>query len=524
MPLLLMVFLTVVCLPDPSDWPQPIWAKFWPELGIPQFSVALTLVALAAPVLYAWGLSRRVAHALRSHVNNRLAASQRYERGRRRHQLLLFCCYGVALLSLGWGRCVLELWQVHGRLLPGAELMILAPFLIALVLSWCCFYDADRASYQAAHRMAGLDGLGHAFLESDDVAIAVASPAREFGGRLAYVAQQFRQKLALVCIPIVLLLTEKELQRQLPEFWQGWQWLASLAGIVLVLAVFAMMPWIIRAVLRLRPLPAGPLSDRLHAAARRLHFRCSDILVWNTNGSMANAMVVGVLPWLRYVVFTDRLLEEFAPEEVEAVLGHEIGHVKHHHMLYYLVFLLGSMMALGMLVTEHMPELMDTATAALAGNGPGWRSLVDLLSDHKYLQWTPLIASLLAYIVFVFGFVSRRCERQADIFGCRAVSCADRACPGHDGTTELSGRGRSLCSTGIRTFIHALEKVAFVNGISRDKPGFLQSWQHSTIGRRIEFLQRMLADPALEPRFQRRVAVLKWGLFAALIAVFAVLV
>ena len=47
--------------------------------------------------------------------------------------------------------------------------------------------------------------------------------------------------------------------------------------------------------------------------------------------------------------------------------------------------------------------------------------------------------------------------------------------------------------------------LAQTNGISRRRPGWLQSWQHSTIARRVEFLERLLADPALEARFQRSV-------------------
>src|SRR5205823_11105305 len=119
---------------------------------------------------------------------------------------------------------------------------------------------------------------------------------------------------------------------------------------------------------------------------------------------------------------------------------------------------------------------------------------------------------------------SRRCERQADVFGCRAVSCPDPNCLVHDDSTEPAGRGRGLCPTGIRTFIRALEKVALVNGISRDRPGFLQSWQHSTIGRRVAFLLAILADPSLEPRFQRRVAVAKWSLLLILGGLFLLLV
>ena len=35
-----------------------------------------------------------------------------------------------------------------------------------------------------------------------------------------------------------------------------------------------------------------------------------------------------------------RLVEELTPEEVEAVFGHEVGHVKHHHILFYVGFFL----------------------------------------------------------------------------------------------------------------------------------------------------------------------------------------
>ena len=66
--------------------------------------------------------------------------------------------------------------------------------------------------------------------------------------------------------------------------------------------------------------------------------------------------------------------------------------------------------------------------------------------------------------------------------------------------------------------------MAVLNGISRDKPGWLRSWQHSTISHRIDFLQRVLADRAVERRFQRRVRLIKWALFlgmAVLLAIFA---
>jgi STE24 endopeptidase len=270
------------------------------------------------------------------------------------------------------------------------------------------------------------------------------------------------------------------------------------------------MPWVVRLALALKPLPAGPLRERLMAASKRLGFRCSDILLWNTRSGMGNAMVVGLLPWPRYVVFTDRLLEDFTPDEVEAVFGHEVGHVKHQHMLYYLGFLSISMTVLVLLSMTVLALLPESFTALFG-------------KDQKYLEAIPVVVGLVPYIFLVFGFLSRRCERQADVYGCRAVSCSSRDCLEHGDDIALAERGRGLCPTGICTFIRALEKVALVNGISRERPGFLQSWQHSTIAKRVDFLQRLLVDPGAERTFQRRVALVKWALAVTLGLVLAAL-
>ena len=68
--------------------------------------------------------------------------------------------------------------------------------------------------------------------------------------------------------------------------------------------------------------------------------------MWDTRGGVANAMVAGPLPWVRYVFLSDRLLDELTPGEVEAVFGHEVGHVRHGHFFFYAAFMLLSVAAL----------------------------------------------------------------------------------------------------------------------------------------------------------------------------------
>jgi Zn-dependent protease with chaperone function len=527
MPFLLLLFLTLTCLAE--EWDAPFWQGLTGDRTA-TVSAALSWLLMALVLAFARGIVAGVTRRLDTDPARREQLLRRYGRLRTYHIFILIGAHTAALYLLGWGWTVQQFCGHGAKELPGAELFLLAPFLATLVLSWVIFYDAERAIHASdechlseadAERAKGLAAVG--FKDSAETAQAErAAQADPFWSRGAYVAFHVRQNLALVFAPLVLLILLKGLRRVVPETKEA-ELLTSVAAIVLSVSVFVGLPWLLRLVLGLRPLPPGPLRARLEATARRLHFRCSDILVWNTHGGVANAMVAGVVPWVRYVLLTDRLMSELTPDEVEAVFGHEVGHVRHHHMLYYLGFLLAS---------------LGVIAAVLS-----WLALYLPFLDRVNTAWPalPLVMMLGAYIFVVFGFLSRRCERQADVYGCRAVSCGRPDCRGHQGVIDLEPRdperppvglrsllaavrrsvrpldGTTLCPTGIRTFIEALEKVARLNGISRDKPGWLSSWQHSTIARRVEFLQDVLRDPSLERRFQWRVALVKLGLFVGLV-------
>jgi Zn-dependent protease with chaperone function len=528
MSFLLMVFLTLVCLPEPDWYPEAPWGDT-PGSGL--WGVPLLLLVV---LLHAWWVERRFSLPVARDPGLRDTLLPRYERGRFTHQTLVFGLYTLVLL-LGWGSAARSLCRWNDLVLPGAELLTLAPLLGCMLVSWFFFYDADRAAHRAAQHPLDADPFGHAWTETRPVAAqrstvsprggfeggdSLPEPPQAFGGRWAYVAFQARQKLALVFIPVLLLIGVKGIGRLFPSAKQVF----PLVGFLAVALVVLLMPWLVRLVLGLRSLPAGPLRDRLLAAGTRLRFRCTDILLWNTRSGMANAMVMGLVPWIRYVVFTDRLVEEFTEEEVEAVFGHEVGHIHHQHMLYYLTFLTLSSTVLGVLADNYLVPLFNLVGGYLSGLALPESLSATLVNPRYDLASVPVGALLLGYIFVVFGLLSRRCERQADVFGCRAVSCGLPLCFRHEAKMPLSPVGQELCRTGIRTFIRALEKVAQVNGISRERPGFLQSWQHSTIARRVAFLEQVLADPRVETVFQRRVAVLKWLLLLGLGGLLVVLV
>jgi Zn-dependent protease with chaperone function len=512
MSFLLMVFLTLICL-FVGEYPQPPW---WNSIREPALA---TTAAVCLVGLHAFWVSRRVSWPLARDPSRRDVLLGRYERWRFLHQIVQIGVYLVSLTLLGWGWAIEQLWTYkhHGQVYswPGQEIAVLAPFILGQLVTWLFFYDADRAAYRAAHRLLDADPFSQTWVEARQVA------PLSFGGRFSYIWFQMRQKLALVFIPVILLIIKNEVSRLFPEAMQG---VTNLVAIVGMFATFICMPLLIRLILGLKPLPPGELRDRLLAATNRHKFRCSDILLWNTRSGMANAMVIGLVPWLRYVVFTDRLIEEFPEDEVEAVFGHEVGHMRHYHMQYYLAFMTLSMTVLFLLAEHYLLPGLANVGYLLAETFPSLPALGVLLGPGGKLAAFPVVGVLLAYIFLVFGFLSRQCERQADVFGCKAVSCLDPTCAGHDENSEFPQRGCALCPTGIRTFIRALEKVAEVNGISRERPGFLQSWQHSTIARRVAFLRRILTDPAIEPVFQGRLWWLKTALLVGLWVLLAWLV
>ena len=538
MPFLLMIFLTVACLPAWREPPGWVHSVVW--------SVASTWLGVACVGLESLWSAWRVRRAVYLDPAQRERAATRHDRRRFLRQFLLLGVYALSLYAFSWGWAASRLCareapgQSVGTVdadqsasggaesvpqteewrppLPGGKVLILAPFFVGLLLTWIFAYDADRALFVAAYRQLDSDALTRGLLDGGQAApvLSAGAAAKEFGGRWSYVAFQARQKLALVFLPVVLLVAQQEISLQIPpNMVNDWAWELSAVAVLGVLAVLLTLPWMVRLALGLKPLPPGPTRDRLTAAARRLRFRCSDVLLWNTRGGMANAMVIGVLPWPRYVIFTDRFLEEFNGDELEAVFGHEVGHVKHHHMLFYLGFLKLSM-AVGLYGCFTLLALNPGASGGLL-------SLLNALPMDDAL--IPVgAAALLVYIFLVFGFLSRRCERQADVYGCRAVSCSRADCAGHDEGSELAPCASRLCPTGVRIFMRALEKVADVNGISRNRPGFFQSWQHGTIGRRVLFLNGLIKDPAAEPRFQQRLGLVKWTLIGALAAALILLV
>ena len=111
--------------------------------------------------------------------------------------------------------------------------------------------------------------------------------------------------------------------------------LLLLAQYAILTALFAcVMPLVLGWVWKGNPLEDEKLRHRLQQLADKAEINCRNIVLLQTKSSkLANAWVAGILGKWRSVFLTDYLLEHLTPDEIETVFAHELGHIKHHHLL-----------------------------------------------------------------------------------------------------------------------------------------------------------------------------------------------
>jgi STE24 endopeptidase len=82
------------------------------------------------------------------------------------------------------------------------------------------------------------------------------------------------------------------------------------------------------------PLEDASLKQRIEALLARCGFSSSGLFVMDGSKRSAhgNAYFTG-FGRAKRIVFFDTLLEKLAPQEIEAVLAHELGHFRHKHVV-----------------------------------------------------------------------------------------------------------------------------------------------------------------------------------------------
>ena len=208
------------------------------------------------------------------------------------------------------------------------------------------------------------------------------------------------------------------LMRSAGAYWWLFVWFAWMAFQLLVLVLY---PTVIAPLFnRFSPLPAGAQRDRIEHLLHRCGFTASGLFVMDGSkrSGHGNAYFTG-FGRAKRVVFFDTLLARLAPDEVEAVLAHELGHFRLRHVVKRVAWSsLASLALLGLL-------------AWLAQSAWFYAGLGIPANDVQIAMTRPGVALalfMLALPVFTFVFAplaaaySRRHEFEADAFAAAHAS------------------------------------------------------------------------------------------------------
>ncbi len=158
---------------------------------------------------------------------------------------------------------------------------------------------------------------------------------------------------------------------------------------------------------RFTPLEDDGLRARLEALLTRCGFRSSGVFVMDGSrrSGHGNAYFTG-FGRAKRIVFLDTLLETLAPEHVEAVLAHELGHYRRHHihkrLASHFALSLAGLAALGWLAGEPW----FYAGLGVSQPSPHAALLLFMLAGGAFTVFLHPLAAL----------VSRRHEFEADAF------------------------------------------------------------------------------------------------------------
>ncbi len=134
---------------------------------------------------------------------------------------------------------------------------------------------------------------------------------------------------ALIGLPV--LLAVLWLMERMGTHWWLYVWLFWLGFNLLALLIY---PTVIAPLFnKFTPLADASLRERIESLMARCGFRASGLFVMDGSKRSAhgNAYFTG-FGQAKRIVFFDTLLEKLAPEEIEAVLAHELGHYRRRHV------------------------------------------------------------------------------------------------------------------------------------------------------------------------------------------------
>ena len=183
-----------------------------------------------------------------------------------------------------------------------------------------------------------------------------------------------------------------------------------------LLIMFIYPTWIAPLFNKFSPLEDGEMKTRIEALLARCGFRSGGLFVMDGSkrSSHGNAYFTGFGDNKR-IVFFDTLLSRLAPSEVEAVLAHELGHFRKHHIVQRIVL----MFALSLGFLWLLGQLID---ASWFYNGLGVPAQNTALALVLFFLVIPVFTFPLAPLG---SYLSRRNEFEADAYAAEHASASD---------------------------------------------------------------------------------------------------
>jgi len=250
------------------------------------------------------------------------------------------------------------------------------------------------------------------------------------------------------------------------------EWGESIIFLLFFLLLAVIFPVLIKNLWNCQTMPDGPARAHMEEFCRQQNFRYTDIMLWPLyEGKMLTAGVMGLSKRYRYLLITPALLEALTPYEIEAVLAHEIGHIKKYHLQLYLLLFMGFGLVASLIASPLLYLLLNSNFFYLIINA----TRIDPEAALTFWGVAPMFVIMVVYFRYVFGFFMRNFERQADTQVFKALG---------DSTPLIS----------------SLEKIGWLSGNIRDKP----SWHHFGIGQRVDFLEKCSRDKSLIARHDRK--------------------
>jgi STE24 endopeptidase len=198
--------------------------------------------------------------------------------------------------------------------------------------------------------------------------------------------------------------------RQSPQYWWLVAWIVFL-GLFILMAQLA--PVVLFPIFyKFEPLNNDDLKARLITLSERAGTRVRGVYKWNLSekSKKANAALTG-LGNTRRIILADTLLDNYSPDEIEAVLAHELGHHVHKHILKSIAVQAGITL-LGFWAANWVLHYAVERT-----------HMFETLSDFANLPLLVLVSTVLSFLLLpLLNAYSRFNERQADRYAFESIS------------------------------------------------------------------------------------------------------